>query len=785
MSILTTKGFVAYPSSPKEIGQSIRAACAENNRLHSLNEVIPWEANDIAGYCLTDPILEKIRECKILFADVTQLNFNVAYEIGFAIGLKKRPFLVRNRTVVSDVRLVKEVGLFDTIGYEEYENSVSLTKIFSSTQSFASLPLSDAPLNKAVPVYIVTPREKAEAEIKIISRIKKTGGIFFRSFDPVENARLSVRSAIDNVCSSIGVVLPLLSSNRSDAIPHNIRCAFVAGLAHALEKETLILQAGGEPVPLDLRDYVKVYDSLDSIDGIVAQFVPRVVERVQEEDDFVLSESTTPLVDLFLGQSAAENEMTSLGNYFLQTEEYNRVSSGNVNLVVGRKGSGKTALFFQSRNKIRKDKRNIVLDLNPEGFQLQKFKDLVLKHMAQGTKEHTVTAFWEYLFFIELAYKLIEKDHTKYINDSTIRDHYLKVSALYNTEQFAVEGDFAERMLRLTQNIADKFEAQTNAPAEGLKGAQLSRPEITEFLYCHNFKELRDAVTEYLELKEGVWIFFDNIDKGWHAQGIDDEDLAILRCLLEALSKLRRDLSRVEVKCSTVVFLRNDVYEFLVESMPDRGKLSKVSLDWTDANLLREILRRRFVSNIKDKDADFNTIWRTIAASHICNGQESSQYVIDRCLMRPRALLDFLNHAKAHAVNLRHVKILEEDFIEGERAYSTDLINQIDLEIQDVHPEVQDCLYCFIEAPNLLDEKQLHSIFDRLVLPAEKYEELIVLFLWYGFLGLLREEGNTTYIYHVNYEMRKLIALRNKMPKNEIVYAINPAFWAGLDIRSK
>jgi hypothetical protein len=232
------------------------------------------------------------------------------------------------------------------------------------------------------------------------------------------------------------------------------------------------------------------------------------------------------------------------------------------------------------------------------------------------------------------------------------------------------------------------------------------------------------------------------------------------------------------------VFLRNDIYELLVESMPDRGKLSKVSLDWTDANLLREILRRRFVSNIKEKNTDFNTIWRNIAVSHICNGQESSQYVIDRCLMRTRALIDFLNHAKAHAVNLRHSKILEEDFLEGERAYSTDLINQIDFEIQDVHPEVQDCLFCFVEAPNLLDEKQLHSLFDRLSLPSEKCEKLIVLFLWYGFLGLLREDGNVTYIYHVNYEMRKLIALKDKAPKNEIVYTINPAFWAGLDIKN-
>jgi len=784
MSDSEINGFIAYPSSPKEIGESIRATCEEIKRHHPSWKIQPWEANDIAGYCLTDPILEQIRNAKILIADVTRLNFNVAYEIGYAIGLSKRVFLVRNKSLTSDERLMRDVGLFDTMGYVEYSNSTHLVAIIKGITSFAPLPLSDAPVNKHVPVYIITPREKAEAEIRIISRVKKAGGIFFRSFDPVENARLSVRPAIEDVCSSIGIILPLLSSNRSDAIQHNLRCAFVAGLAHALEKEVLLLQAGGEPVPPDLRDYVQIFDTVDSINSMIADFVRRVTMRLQEEDDFVLSESPTPLADLFLGQSAAENEFTSLRNYYLQTEEFNRVANGNVNLVAGRKGSGKTALFFQTRNKIRNDKRNIVLDLNPEGFQLQKFKDLVLRHLEHGTKEHTVTAFWEYLFFLELAHKLIEKDHNAYLHDHFLRDHYTKVSMLYQAEPLLVEGDFAERMLKLTQSIAEAYEKQSPSAASGNEHL-LTRPQITEFLYLHNLRELRDAVIEYLKLKKGVWILFDNIDKGWHAHGIETEDLVILRCLMEALSKLRRELNRAEVACSTVVFLRNDVYELLIESMPDRGKISKIILDWTDPNLLREVLRRRFVSNIKDKSVEFATIWRNIAESHMADGQESSQYVINRCLMRPRALIDLLNHAKAHAVNLRHAKILEEDFREGERAYSTDLINQIDLEIQDVYPDAQNSLYAFIEAPNLLDDKQLHTCLDRLSLPSEKYPKMTELFLWYSFLGILRDDGSTTYIYDVNYEMRKLVALKNTRPANDLVYSINPAFWAGLDIAIK
>jgi hypothetical protein len=340
--------FVAYPSSPKPIGESLRAVCTDFRRHRASWLLQPWEANDAAGYCLTDPILEKIGDADFIIADVTNLNFNVTYEIAYAIGRRKRVFLVRNRAIATDDKLIREVGIFDTIGYIEYANSGELIDYIKTIASFDPLPLSDAPLNKQVPVYIVTPREKAEAEIRIISRVKKAGGIFYRSFDPIENARLSVRSAIDNVSTSIGVILPLLTSNRSDALPHNLRCAFVAGVSHSLEKQTLILQtAGSDPVPLDLRDYVSTYDELDSIDRHVAEFVPEVTRRIQEEEEFVLSESATPLTDLVLGQSAAENEMTQLGSYYLQTEEFNRVVMGGTNVVAGRKGSGSQRYFFR------------------------------------------------------------------------------------------------------------------------------------------------------------------------------------------------------------------------------------------------------------------------------------------------------------------------------------------------------------------------------------------------------------------------------------------------------
>ena len=197
--------------------------------------------------------------------------------------------------------------------------------------------------------------------------------------------------ALDEVVNAYGIILPLISSNRQDAQVHNLRCAFVAGLAHGLDRETLILQAGGEPVPLDLRDAVSFYSQLDAIDRILADFTPKVYERTLQQAQTEFPALITPIQKLQIGASAAENEHDDLGFYYIQTEEFQRVVRGEIQVVTGRKGSGKTALFYQVRNKIRNDKRNVVLDLNPEGFQLRKFKTLILERMEAGTREHTIT----------------------------------------------------------------------------------------------------------------------------------------------------------------------------------------------------------------------------------------------------------------------------------------------------------------------------------------------------------------------------------------------------------
>ncbi len=768
--------FIAYPSRPAEVGPTILLA-SQRLAHHPELRVTPWEELDIAGRFIASEVLASIRSSQLLVADVTVPNFNVMFEIGYAIGSSCRTILVRNSALTIDETEFRSIGIFDTIGYLLYSNAGELESIILEARSLEPLPLSTTPVDDHAPLYVLRPRIKDDADIELIARIKKAR-LHFRSFDPEESNRLSAREAIENVVRSHGVIVPLLPTSYAEARTHNMRAAFIAGLSEALDKELLILQSGDDPVPLDYRDLVSSYRNTKQIAMIIAEYSPRITARLQLLSVPQYTELSNTLATLELGSSSAENEVHSLARYYLRTAEFQRALRAEVQLIRGRKGSGKTALFFQLRDKLRSNIRLIVLDLKPEGYQLVKFKERVFHSLEEGTKQHLVVAFWEYVLYLEICRKVLEKDKSRHIRDHTLYQLYQSLSSTYRAERSSSEGDFAERILTLTQRIAKDYGADFGGQTELL---MLTSDDITRLLYKDKISELRDHLVKYLKQKDGVWILFDNLDKGWPAHGLTPDDVLTIRSLLVAMDRVTSIFRRNEIECNGIIFVRDDIYEHLVEASPDRGKLSEATLDWSDSDLLREVIRRRLAATAMNPNATFHELWREICTSHY-DGEDTSEYLIERCLRRPRALIDLIQYCRGHAVNLGHSKILAEDIASAEESFSSDLVENIGYELRDVADSAGDVLYEFIESDSELDESALTEILSKNAPTTEKQEQLLGLLLWYGVLGIVRGDGSWLFIYDVKYNVKRLHAHLHKRPDGSRRYCINPAFWRGLGV---
>ncbi|EKY28781.1 hypothetical protein HMPREF0185_01527 [Brevundimonas diminuta 470-4] len=75
-------------------------------------------------------------------------------------------------------------------------------------------------------------------------------------------------------------------------------------------------------------------------------------------------------------------------------------------MVIGRKGSGKSAIHFQIVADRSRDKRNCVVDLRPASHNLSEMREALLSVVQVGVFDHTIAAFWQFVIYFEIALRL-------------------------------------------------------------------------------------------------------------------------------------------------------------------------------------------------------------------------------------------------------------------------------------------------------------------------------------------------------------------------------------------
>jgi hypothetical protein len=542
-------------------------------------------------------------------------------------------------------------------------------------------------------------------------------------------------------------------------------------MAMAQEKAVLMLQEEMQPRanPLDYRDVVKTYQSSQNVAGCTRDFLSDVVALMQRDelfDDSAMSGNLLSKIDL--GDVAAENEIRGLRHYFVETGQSTQARQGHARLVVGRKGTGKTAIFYDVREAVKRGHDRLVIDLKPDGHQFIQMKELLLDRLGLGLREHTMVAFWQYILLSEIARYALERDRTIAYRDPLRMHRYESLKNIYGRHDPGAELDFAQRLLYQVDRVTRRLGA---VPVDEVG------PALTEVLYMDSGRELRSAVGEYVKEKEAVWLLVDNLDKGWPVRGATDSDILIVRALLEATRKIQRDFVDQGLDFNCLVFLRSDIHELLVESVPDKGKDTVIRLDWEDPKVFEQIVMRRVAQEIDLPDA-FASVWSRICAPLI-NGESSFDYIIDRTLMRPRNLLRFIRHAVDVAMNRAHDRILEDDLLHAERLYSSDVLTEAAFEVADTHPELEQVLYAFegSQAAMRVDEA-----LDRLTvlfgLSPNDAERSLDLLLWFGVLGVHSlGQAEPRYAYQVQGNLRRL---RLPLDNGEALVVVHPAFRSAL-----
>jgi hypothetical protein len=755
--------FFLYPSRPEAVASTIGNAVEAHNRGGTTWRT--WRDLEIAGQMVFCEICKAMRFASTIVVDVSTLNFNVLFEIGFGIGLGQPVIPIRDRSWASDVKVFEELGLLDTLGYIDFVNGEELTTALETAAPKPLTPLLTEP-NRDQPLYVMKSPHDTDGQLELMATIKKSA-LRFRTYDPKEIPRLSLHDARTEVAQSFGVVAHLLDPARDGALVHNARCAFVSGLAMAQQKVVVMFQESRVRQPIDYRDVVHSYSAPVEIKRLFDRPARTVVDHLQSSRSIAPPRGPASALEAMnLGDVAAENEITALESYFVQTGQAHTARQGNARLVVGRKGTGKTAIFYHVREEYFHRRSHMVLDMKPEGHYFGELRDTVLARMGPGLQEHTMVAYWNYILLAEISRQIID-DWPHVRHNQELLEAYTRVESVYQRHNPGFEADFSQRLLLEANRIAAEL---------GAKDLESIGPQLTELIYSGDIRELNEAVAEYLSEKAAVWLLLDNLDKSWPIRGSTDTDILIVRALLEATRKLQRELESRDVEFHCLVFLRTDIYEHLVALTPDKGKDTAIRLDWEDPALLEEVVRKRITAST-ELDGTIREVWSEVCVSHV-DAEDTFNYMIDRTLMRPRDLLLFVRKLVEVAINRGHHKIAADDFPTAERAYSEDMLLITAYEIGDTHPEVADALYGFQGSDHQLAYADLVGRLLGSGLEDDDLDSAIDLLLWFGFLGV-QTEREDLYSHLVQFNIARLRAL---VGPGGSPFVIHPAFRLALDI---
>ncbi|MBZ5589707.1 MAG: hypothetical protein LAO05_14210 [Acidobacteriia bacterium] len=759
----------SHSSHPPQIAATIEAAVERLRATRSESNWRTWKDLPISGRIIFCEICKAARFATSIVADVTTLNFNLLFEIGFSIGLGRPVLLVRDTSYMASKRDFDELGVLDTIGYLDFANSEQLSDRLNLALPGQPIPRPPVRLFSETPLYVLKGPVNTDGAVKLLSTLKKSA-LRFRTYDAVETPRLSLFEARRQVSGSVGIVAHLLSPERRGALVHNALCALLAGVAMAEQKVVVMLQEEAIDQPLDYRDVVQSYAIPDHIPALLERSIRLVVQQLQKpvESSVVLPEGVLEKLDL--GDPAAENEIGGLREYFVQTGQFQGARHGHSRLVVGRKGTGKTALFYAVRASVGRGHSNLVLDLRPEGHQFLKLRETVLGALSPGVQEHTMTAFWTFILLAEIAHKIIWDERAFSQRDPERFERWRAIERIYGVLGLDVEDDLSQRLLKQVDRIEVEFAA---------KGAVGPRDRVTDIIFKGDIRSLEAALSAYLQEKEAVWLLIDNLDKGWPTRGTKATDIVILRALLEAARKLQQqfEVRSVELRC--LVFLRTDVYEHLVQETPDKGKDSAIRLDWDDPQVFEEIVRKRVAASTA-LTGQFREIWPRLFDSHI-GAEDSFRFMLERTLMRPRDILQFLQRAIEVAVNRSHNRVTESDIRQAEQSYSEDLLLTTAFEIADTQPSLDGVVFAFRGVPKVMSRGDLERVLNSAGVPEDSWAQVIELLAWFGFLGVTDSDADAAqYSYEVRYNVDRLL---HRFRSGTARAAIHPGYRAALEIR--
>ncbi|MDO9709690.1 P-loop ATPase, Sll1717 family [Paracraurococcus lichenis] len=374
------------------------------------------------------------------------------------------------------------------------------------------------------------------------------------------------------------------------------------------------------------------------------------------------------------GGVAAETD-TLLKEAFEDHRAYLDARAHSKFLILGRKGSGKSAIFRKITDQTSSDILTIGLNFDDYPWHFHG------KQKEEGVPaEQCYLRSWEYLIYLALAKLLLEHADLTCLTGAA-------PESWRQIQQF-IEDTYGSTNPELTQVFSPSYELKIRGELginwkllQGKVSGERVPIAHLPVLFADINKNVLGKIVNVVPSSKNIYICFDGLDIGSSLNADDYEHR--LMGLIQTARRINRALHDAGKAATAVLFLRDDIYGRL--RFEDKNKVtteSSVSIRWDSASLKR-LMERRFAKTL---NIPIQGAWADVFddTKKMPGKQEKLAYIADRTFLRPRDMIMFCNkilEAYKESEAERGAKFSNQDLHHARESYSHWLRSELDDEL--------------------------------------------------------------------------------------------------------
>ena len=435
--------------------------------------------------------------------------------------------------------------------------------------------------------------------------------------------------------------------------------------------------------------------------------------------------------------------------YFYKTFEVDMLLDGKKSYVIGRKGTGKTAIAKFLKSHVSYD--FFAQDISLKNFPFNELYSLKDDSYADPNQYITI---WKFIIYMEIL-SLMRKNQ-----------------ALSSEFRRAIDSILPKKPIRgFSRRIKNITSSGFNLDAKVLSFSQDSEYLIEELSWLEKVNVLEDLILSNIDNYK-YFIIFDELDEDYSYQSAVEptgEYLNLISGLFKAVQYIKSLAFDSNLKIHQVIFLRDDIYSLIQDNDKNKWSDLEINLSWTRTSiqpLLAHRLSRAFNQYSKPESHNFAHVWsKVFSEDPILYGESRTKeitiydWLTRESLLRPRDYIKYIQLCAKKVYESNHSHIYPQTVTTQDILYSRYFRGELKDEVHSLIPEIDMIFDIFSKIGkghlNISDFKTVYdSYVEKGKLEDKNYVFILEALFSFSIIGNLIRGRNKEVFRYINPEAR-------------------------------